>query len=339
MATALEWHRHDVEFEDLLSLSFEAATERFRSQGPSIIVSRLAPEAGPDWCVANLLAPEGRVLWAAAAPQALASRRLPADATLRTQLKTELKASLQRLRRTHKDQPQRKEWLRALLEDLGEARGGPLETLCTLAPTFREIGRRRSCVLPAAAVGAFIDEQNRLLDELGGFAFYGVDERAIMLDALEPGSLRSAFLSGLSPLTFHGMPEAWDALNQRLLSALLSEIRSLEAGGAYSFQTEALRIVNPVVNLHLPAGGALRQRNEACLLQILSCRARLVRLLGWPSHLPSALSALGTRDSALPTIDSYGALAPFHAGDELRAYVADMRSRHPQFTATFKSLA
>ncbi len=255
------------------------------------------------------------------------AHRLPADAALRAKVKTQLKPFLP-ARGPASKKAGRTEWLRTFLEDLGEDRG-PARTLSAQPPSFKEQFRRLSCVLRNDAVAAFVQGQNSELGELGDFAFFGADERVLMLDSTEPASLRAAFFSGISPVAFIKQPDAWDALNQRLLAGMVAEIRALEAGAAYSFQIEPLRVVNPVLNFHLPPVAALRQRSEACLVQALACRARLVRLLGWPSHLASVLAALPVEDTGLPTLRDYQATAPYDAVAELQAYLSDMAMRFP----------
>lgn len=328
---------HEIGLPDLLQTDFGDATRRWRGEAAALLATPI--DAAAELQLVNLLSPAGFTFWSACPPWSLATRRLPSDAAIQRDLKAILKSLPKSPKGAGPGSPPFLEWLQPLFEGLGDARARIVRTLCVQAPWFRELGRRQTCVVATSDLPGFVAEQNALMHELASHAFLGADERFVMRDGLEPASLRAAFFSGLSPITFAQQPQAWEFMHQRLLAAISGEIRHLEAGDGFAFQLEPLRVVNPVVNFHLPISGALSRQCEPLLQQVLSCRARLVRLLGWPNHLASALSALGTHESALPTIDSYGAVAPFHAGDELRAYVADMRARYPRFTSIIEALA
>jgi hypothetical protein len=328
------WSRHDIALEELLLLSFEGATRRFREQGPALLVTPAVSHGGVDFFVVNMLSPVRSVFWAAPILRTVVTRHLVAGAELKSELLATLNSSVKRVSRGHKSV--RTEWLRSLLDDLGSPRRGALVSLCEDVPSFKELGRRMSCVVDGESLDAFIRQQDAYLAELDTFAFFGADDRAVMLDAPEPPSLRGSFFSGISPIAYVGKGDLWEEVNQQLLAALKREIRQLEDGQSFSFQMEPARVVNPVVNFNLPPEKSWQRRCEACLLELLSCRARLIRLLQWPSHAANALSASAPTTEGIPALGDYGANLPFNASAELEAYLTEMTRRYPLMSAVLK---
>jgi len=183
---------HEIELPELLGTGFDAATARWRGIAPALVVTPVAGTAGVR--LVNLLAPRGQAFWAAASVPSLAAHRLARDTATRSAIK-EVQKGLPKADRADKASgpgtPAHLEWLQPIFEDLWDGCARSVRSLCEHAPTFRELGRRRACIVAAGALDCFIVDQDALLAELGAQAFFGTDERSVMLDGVEPASVAS----------------------------------------------------------------------------------------------------------------------------------------------------
>ena len=327
------WTRFDIEFEELLSLSFEDATERFRSQGPAVLITPIETRSAGAFYVANLLSPIGKVFWAAPIMPCILRHRLFGGARRPDEFKSEIRALLRRASRARKSR--RIEWLGSVLTGRD---GQKYITLCNQLPAEREIGRQISCVPHGLSIDEFLREQNEQLAELGEFAFYGADERTVMVGDFGQPSLLGSLFSGID---VRNAREIEDAMNRLLLAKMKHQIRLLEAGVAFSFQMEPGRVVHAGLLLNLPFGNwSVPQQSKPHLMELLSCRARLVHLLGWPSHFPRVLHGIRPADYGWhgPAIRDYNANTPYDAAAELDAYLSEMCERYPVSTRAVKNV-
>jgi len=328
------WCWRDLPLDDLLSLSFEDASAAWRGPEPVAMVVRtdtaagavrqvhfMAPDGGVHWGVGPLLTSKGAGI---ATPEARAAVAQGLSQALR---RSAVPVSQRRL-----------EWLRTLRAVGGKPLPSRVQSLCSGPPAYREVGRVISVVVFQHEWEDFTREQDALLAEAGALAFLGCDERAVMAGADDPTSLRMALFRGFSPIEFSSRHELYFELNHALLRTFQRELEDLGDGGEFSFQVEASVLANSAVNLRLPLQGSWELEQEPLLRELLACRARFLRLLGWPMHLPSVFAALQGVEDIVPSLRARRVIEPFDAVAELETYVSNMASRFPRMHARYQEL-
>jgi len=182
---------------------------------------------------------------------------------------------------------------------------------------------------PTGRKDEVVDFLEREVEELGKYAFYRIDESVELADSRGRKSLGFYLFHGIDLLD-HPTQAARDLLQMEVLSELKFVVSRLESGGGFDTPIEPVWIVKGLVSFALL--GATDDhpisREYELSRQIISYRARLVHLLGWPSHHASVSRAIEPfrKSKSGRNPDRF---EPYDVEAELQAYLDQVGRLYP----------
>lgn len=186
----------------------------------------------------------------------------------------------------------------------------------------------REDVLPR--VRAFLESEAA---QFGDLAFFAVDNRVGLYWSDNHAELRDPWQYLFRRWRLPGFDSDaralwWRDLDQRLAYA----VEMASAGAVFDVPLPMQHIVSPGLSFFLGTEmvGGVDEVSEPVCRSILSHRARLVHLLGWPAFYDDVCRTLAQSSEGEPrTIDTYGCLEPYDIVTELEEYKREMERRYP----------
>jgi hypothetical protein len=318
------WDWIDLSVRDLAGATFESITSRYRKDRP---VGLLAPLEHLEGYVAlNVFAPLGTAWWAVTRSGFVSEcrdsiRHLSGDKEARAAFMKDMRTA-----KIRKNDPQFR--LLGQFADVLDISGAGVPSLSTNA-RYAERWRFWSVGFPAQYRDAVIDRLEREATQFGARGFFGIDESVILADPAGRSSTGSYLFHNID-YRFYGVQPERDRFRREVLGELKRAITMLESGAGFDVPIEPIWMIKGVVGFVLfPAVGQHpAEYDEPLAREILSYRARLVRLLGWPHQYLSVRNALNEfREQNVEF--GRGIFEPFCIEDELNDYVDEMERRYP----------
>lgn len=184
-----------------------------------------------------------------------------------------------------------------------------------------------------------------VLHQFGEYSFFGLDDRDFCSGrnydhGTYSKSMGYKLFGRLELIGKYG--EKYDNdVKHEVLSQLESVVSGLEAGLPFSFSVEVQYILTPplslVLNPPLSPNELDRgfksafgdEQNDPIHRKIISLRARLVRLLGWPVFYDDVNRYLNDDFVEELSVRRYNITEPYDVVEELEGYLHDMVTRYP----------
>lgn len=316
MTTNQYWEWIDVPLGAYVNATFQEISGRFRGPNPVGLITKL--EAIPELLVINLLTPVNSVFWGCPQKGTFYNQFGSSSfVTLVCQraalIRKELKAS------GISAESKAMYWLGDILQSiqLSRKREQFAEPNNNTGPGFLSIS------IPNASLGGFQLRLQQELTQFGDYSFFPFDECDTNgREEFTENEVPEARLVGTGYTHFAAVSE--------LLDSLVSTVGAMEAGEAFDYNLPTFHISHGGVSFYssilngLTVGDIWEMERK-----ILSYRARLVRLLGWPSHFEAIQQVISAESSSGGGVLSYGITSPYNVAEELRSYISEMTSRYP----------
>jgi len=213
-------------------------------------------------------------------------------------------------------------WLEQIAQRTGIAKGS-VPSLSTHPSLYLETWRWHSMALPVNAideVAGFLEEE---ATQFGEQAFLQVGEDISLLDPFGERSI-GYYLFGTIDQRFHPQGPEREAFKLQVLAELRATVHGMEAGGSFDTFIEPVWLAKNWVSFTVFQS----ELDDPVAWQILSNRARLVRLLKWPGHFHLVASTLNDLPSVFTEMSPKIEVS-YDMHDELTRYMEEMQAQYP----------
>ncbi len=326
MTNDKRWNWIEVPAKDLADQTFESLTVKYRGEKPVGLLTALDNLSG--YVVLNLFAPLHAVFWASAKFPGIvlechdSLKNLYEDSDARRSFMKDLRQA--KIRKGSKQARLFDEYMDRL-----QISGKSVTNLGEGLLNYSEKYRFQSLGFPACHQQAIMEFLEREVEEFGPFAFFRIDESVRLTDPRRWRSFGSYLFQGIDYFHF-GIQAEREKLKQEVLAELKWVVTRLEDRIPFDVQIEPIWMIKGVVSFRLfPAVfNNAAEFDDNVARGILSYRARMVRLLGWPHQYHSVKNALKQfiqqkNELQLPAFEPYDVEA------ELEGYIDEMCRRYP----------
>lgn len=320
------WHWVEVSAQDLAGQTFESLTAQYRGEKPVGLLTPLQNLNG--YTVLNIFAPLHAAFWAAPGYSGFlrkcyeALNHLYDDQVGRNLFMKDLRQA-----KIRKADPQIR--LFNQYAEIFQVSGKSVPSLSGDAMKYSEAWRFKSVGFANKHRNHVIEYLEQELSEFGKYSFFRIDESILLADPRGCSSVGSYLFHNID-YRFHGEQLERTYFKQEVLRELKWVVSRLEGGLGFDTPIEPIWMIKGAVGFNLFP--AMLQNppefEDPVAREILSYRARLVHLLGWPHQYQSVLTSLNAFSQQKGEM-SLGVFEPYDVESELRAYLDEMRQRYP----------
>lgn len=322
------WEWRDVPPGYFAEKSFNRVSSEHRRGNPVGLLTHSI--AGPEVVIVNLLAPLHQVFWSCAQYPAYASLPTLIHDQPETQ-RAALASGAGKMLRAAKVSPSSAQarWFDEYAQAAGKSRRS-VPSLSHPELSYFEAGRWVHLTVRRARLEAMKNLLEAEIEQFGEFAFWTCDERVKLSDTqwgfASSNDARLIDLGSKSMKLALEMPGAYVRLQESALDELATTIRRLELGVPFDYRLDTRVLLTGALVAEMPIGWTLTDRIRQLEQEINASKARLIRLLGWPTHYYWAKDKLQDVDANERWA---GIERPYSLLDELRAYVSSMEKMYP----------
>lgn len=322
------WERISVPLPEIEGCTdFEVLSHNYRSARP---VALITPLKNLSDCVAvNLLAPRDAAFWAALDwlvifrfERVLLDHLAPKNVTKKRRF-------LRDLRSVNVSNRSPAIRLFHMFANSFNLYGRAIPGFSSDAIATPETGRMVSLGVPLDLLEPAFDYLDRELLQLRRFAFLAVDGAITLNDPVlsYKRGVGAALFGRFAPLKRYGEEWMRDQLDS-IHAALKWAIDRVERTGKLDIPMDAQSLLRPCPSFFLAtsAHGPYNEDKDPIYREIISLRARLIRLLGWPIFFPDVDRALREEEARL---NSYAITEPYDVLQELKAYRESALAAYP----------
>lgn len=322
------WQWRDIHASNFAGKSFNNISSEYRCGNPVGLLTHSM--AGPEVVVVNLLAPLHQVFWSCA--QLPACTSLPTlihdqPETQRAALASGVEAMFKAAK--VKIASAQARWFAEYAQAAGKsARSVP--SLSEPELSYLEAWRWVHLTVRRERLETLKRLLEAELEQFGELAFWTCDERIQLFSSqtgfASSGDARLKDLGSKSMKLALEMPDAYVRLQESALDELATTIGRLELGIPFDYRLDARALLTGPLVAEMPVNWTLTSRIRQLEQEISASKARLIRLLGWPTHYHWAKDKLQDIEA---NERWRGVQRPYNLLDELKAYVISMEATYP----------